>query len=322
MLQLVRLVNGPITRLFVTFESPSSSKKCLIDHLEPVQRWRISQLDWFVRLSKMKRFMYILSIFLFGWVVLGFRMTAFLLQTIYAVISACASRGIEYMTRNSPKVSSQPLMASRLTMAENNCSPDKLPLPDSEHVSDFSAHHDSSSSFSLTLSQIAETLQMPSIFKNRRYIDALSAPVPQPRATLHLIARMWLKFGIFVSSCDLAIDKWYLNRAALLQELVAALDSQQAAVQRLTEAAVEHHLPRDVELLPPHETGLPVVSFQVAEPEVPSHSTAIIDIAPKVVATRLRMRRPREPWMLLWGNLHVPKIQQVSFLHMEYSSFQ
>ena len=44
--------------------------------------------------------------------------------------------------------------------------------------------------------------------------------------------------------------------AALLQELVAALDSQQAAAQRLTEAAVEQHLPRDVELLPPHETGV------------------------------------------------------------------
>jgi hypothetical protein len=255
----------------------------------------------------MKRLLYIVTIFSFGWVVLGFRMLALSIEIIYAVISACASKIIEFMIRSSLKTSNQPPTISGLSSAD----PNNNLLPGAEQfMPENLAQHDSLSSSTATLSHIAETLQMPMVLKLRHDIEALSAPVPEPRSTFHSIARLWLKFGILVSLCDSALNEWYLNRAALLQEHVATLNSHKATAQREAEADFEQQRTRSFELLPPQASD-----FQNSEHEMPFHASASIKSAPPILATRLRMRRPREPWTLLWGNLHVPKHHQVSFSH-------
>ena len=43
--------------------------------------------------------------------------------------------------------------------------------------------------------------------------------------------------------------------------------------------------------------------------DVSANATATIP--PKIVAVNLKLRRPREPWTLLWGHLHIAKSQQV-----------
>jgi hypothetical protein len=288
------------------YDSPASSHKCLIDHLQPLQRWRISQLDVFLRLSRMKRFLYILGIFSFGWLVLGIRMIAFSLQIMYSIISACASRAIEFMIRSSQKLINHPQGNSGTAIAVHERETNELSLPDSEQdITNRSILREGLSDSSSSLSQIAETLQIPSILKFRRDIEALSAPVAQPRATFHFVARMWLKLCIFVSSCDAALDQWYLNRVQLLQEDITALDSQKAEANRATETAVEQQKPHSFELLPTPGSG-----------EMPAQVIESVPVPTKIVATTLRLRRPREPWMLLWGNLHVPKPQQVFLVHL------
>jgi hypothetical protein len=267
---------------------------------------RISQLDVFLRLSRMKRFLYILGIFSFGWVILGIRMIAFSLQIMYYIISACASKAIEFMIRSSQKMINHPQANSGTAMEGHERETNEHSSPDSEQdITNRSILREGLSVSSFSLSEIAETLQIPLILKCRRDIESLSAPVAQPRATFHSVARIWLKFCIFVSSWDAALDQWYLNRAQLLQEDITALDSQKAEANRATEAAVEQQKPHKFELLPTPPSG-----------EMPAQGIESVPVPTKIVATKLRLRRPREPWMLLWGNLHVPKPQQVFLVHL------
>jgi hypothetical protein len=221
-----------------------------------------------------------------------------------------------------------------------------------------------------SLSRISESLQKPVTVKCQRLIEALSAPATQPRATFYSAARLWLRVCIFVNSCDLAIDKWYLNRSKLLHAHVANLDAQQEEQKRkgksktcccftfktccfcgccspqnqgLVLPASDSRLQSTTEIQETQKyqqqcevadadcsnsthdhillgtDGASGLSHQAlssppppaSEHEMSSPITLSIDARPKVLASEIRMRQPREPWVLLWGNLHVSKAQQV-----------
>jgi hypothetical protein len=48
------------------------------------------------------------------------------------------------------------------------------------------------------------------------------------------------------------------------------------------------------------------------EVKTSANASGSAEVDRKIIATELRMRRPREPWTFLWGNLHTSKTQQVS----------
>ncbi len=368
-------MNGPISRVFVTFSLPSDSQKCLADHLEPIQKWRIAQLAWFMKLNRWKQRLLSLIILCLGPLVLMIRVVVFTLNMIYTVASAFSSIVIDYMIRNHRKVSKLELLACNSNVSgrpaslsangDNDCSfkIETLSLPASKQVCpDLAAQRDSISSIAFessanSLCQVAHSLQRPVIFRCQRLIETLSTPALQPWAFLFSIARGWLKICMFLDSCNSAIDKWYLK---LLQERTAMLEVQQEEAQRKRRAesgqqshhglvhlasvpimqsaqeiqnlqqeqvdgadslnAIHDHtlLNTDGTQKNPHRASscVPALGFdlQVPELEVCSPTSASMEVPPKIIASELRLRRPREPWLLLWGHLHVSKVEQVSYV--------
>jgi hypothetical protein len=314
----------------------------LADHLEPIQQWRITQLAWFMRLNKWKQRLLSLLILGSGPFVMMIRLFVFTLNMIYAVASAFSFIVIHHMIRNRRKVSNLELVIGGRPVSpsfngNNDCSSEMLSSPASEHVGpDLAAQRDSISSFALessakSLGQVAHSLQRPVIFRCQRFIEALSTPALQPWALLFSIARVWLKICIFVNSCDSAVDKWYLNRCKLLQERMAMLDVQQEEAERKRRTEAEQqshhglvhsvsdptmqsaqeiqHLQQEQKVYdvePPPGFGLHIPELETCSP-----ASASIEVPPKIIASELRMRRPREPWLLLWVNLHVSKVEQV-----------
>jgi hypothetical protein len=342
----------------------------LSDHLEPLQRWRIVQLSWFMRLRTWKRSLYTLFILpFFGFVVLAFRIFAFSFQMMYAGIFFSALMIIEYMIGNlDEKVSTNAQSQTDVTVTDQ----DEL---ESKTLFESGAN---------SLSQIAHLLQEPLICRLRRNIEALSAPTAQPRATFFYMARMWLKVCIFISLCDAALDKWYLKNSMLLQERMAAVDAQEVESKRtkVTDYELQNKNSKDMimssspeihhqhlvfqdprqplsdepslcspqissqstpdsasavdvvdsnmifdRILPksdvapalpygahpcPPPSGFNVQNFEVAETS--ANATGFAEVSSKIIAKKLRLRRPREPWTLLWGNLHISKTQQVTYL--------
>jgi hypothetical protein len=356
----LRYSNGDISRVFVTFSSPLESQKCLTDHLEPLQKWRILQLEWYTRLSGWKRRLTDSIIFFSGPVVLGFRMLVFLLQTIYAVVSAFGFLVIDIIIRNNRKLNQE-----RLTPKVFHSESFEIPLPGSAHgqANLASIQNDSffaSRSFESSansLNQVAESLQRPVILRCQKLIEIFSVPAQQPVATLYSIARMWLNFCIFVSECDLACDKYYRERSKRLQEHLSFLDVkykvgncigisttqqqnqhgfivtasdpvaqstpviqdelQHGQVDGDISNATDGHTLLSTDGSTPSSirplSSVPRSDSGFLDPEHETHSrtTSASKGSPKVIAAELRLRRPREPWLLLWGNLHISKVQQV-----------
>ena len=347
--------------MFVTFSSPLESQKCLTDHLEPLQHWRISQLEWYMRSSSWKRRLSDSIILFFGPVVLGFRMLVFLLQSIYAVVSAFGFMVIDMIIRNNPKLLNQERVNSKVGSMELF----EIPLPGSAHGQASLALQQNDSLFASTsfelgansLDQVAESLQRPVIFRCQNLIEVFSVPARQPVATLYFIARMWLKFCIFVNECDSAIDKYYRERSKRLQEHMSLLDLKHEAdicTQTATTEQQNQHGPIVTAIDPTVQSTLDIQDeqhhgqvdgdisnatqghtllstdsstpssiqpppsmprsdsdFQDPEHETHTRTTAAFKGSPKIIAAELRLRRPREPWFLLWENLHISKVQQV-----------
>jgi hypothetical protein len=356
----LRHSNGHISRVFVTFSSPLESQKCLTDHLEPLQKWRISQLEWYTRLSGWKRRLTDSIIFFSGPVVLGFRMLVFLLQSTYAVVSAFGFMVIDTIIRNNRKLNQE-----HLTPKVFRSELFEIPLPGSADDQANLASPQNDSLFASTLFessvnsliQVAESLQRPVILRCQKLLEVFSVSARQPVATLYSIVRMWLNFCIFVSECDLAFDKYYRERSERLQEHMSLLDvkhevgncigiatteqqNQHGLVVTASDPAAQstldigdklqhgqvdcdisnatdgHTLLSNDDSTPTSIRPPPIVprsdsGFQDPEHETISRTTSTSKGSPKIIAALLRLRRPREPWLLLWGNLHISKVQQV-----------
>ena len=216
----IRYTNGPIVRLFVLYTSLAESQQCLTDHLQPLQRYRLAQIPWILRLKTWKRFLYFVFSFLFSPFVIGYRSAVFLLQTLYAVFPSWIEWTITRVVSKPLEMSRQQLVTAGYNMSDA-LSSSLPPASDASGVSmpavemiqstvdvSFSGSSFVASSAS-SLAHVADSLQQPLVLTFRRQIQALSAPAPQPRRALQLIARCWLKIRIFISQCDAAVDKWY-----------------------------------------------------------------------------------------------------------------
>jgi hypothetical protein len=368
----------------------------LFEHLEPVRQWRIKQLAWFTRIRKKWWKTSKILIFLspLGFIVLCYRISVFFVQTLYAIIAALITKGIEYYIQNAVDRSREQLIGAGYTSHDHSKS--ALPItsecidtdPFSPSVSEPGDAESavarpllSGSMFNMTsgsLVSIAETLQQPVIMKSLQYMRALSAASPQPHAAILFLARLWLKFRIYVSKCDSELDRIYLHYAMRMTQHLNALDLQQEKDERLnvatslTATAVEleplhgqqrlptlslseptnsepvgemgkatkaasvteqvvHFDSSDYDRMITNSDGVSEFLHQEASPASSStprnglhdilqrfswNAAASRNVSRKIIATKLRLRRPREPWTMVWGNLHIPKHEQVVFFSL------
>jgi len=143
---------------------------------------------------------------------------------------------------------------------------------------------------------------------NKNTSDMIMPSSPETHHQHLVFQDPWQPLSVEPRLCSPQISS---QSAPVSASAVDAVDSNTIFDRFLPNTDVAPGLPYGAHPLPPPSVSC-VQNKEVVETS--ANATGSAEVALKIIAKKLRMRRPREPWTLLWGNLHISKTQQVTYL--------